>query len=108
MYFCDLRDRPPKELMPGVRTRTFWADRMLISVVEFEPHSTVPNHKHPHEQVGVVIEGELYMTIAGETRLMKAGEAYVIPGNVEHAGRTGEKTAKVFDSFSPVRDDYKY
>jgi quercetin dioxygenase-like cupin family protein len=54
-----------------------------------------------------VLEGELYMTIAGETRLMKAGEAYVIPGNVEHGGKTGDIPAKVFDAFSPIREEYK-
>jgi quercetin dioxygenase-like cupin family protein len=48
------------------------------------------------------------MTIAGETRLIKAGEAYVIPGHVEHGAKAGEKSAKVFDVFSPVREDYKY
>ncbi|MBI1744934.1 cupin domain-containing protein [Candidatus Acetothermia bacterium] len=108
MYFCDMNNRLSKELSQGVRTRTFWADRMLISVLEFASHSIVPNHKHPHEQVGVILEGELYMTIAGETRLMKAGEAYVIPGNVEHGGKTGDKPARVFDTFSPVREEYKY
>lgn len=108
MHFCNLKNRLPKELSPGVRIRTFWADRMLVSILEFAPNSIVPNHKHPHEQVGVVLDGELYMTIAGETRLMKAGEAYVIPSNVEHGGKTGDKPARVFDAFSPVREEYKY
>jgi quercetin dioxygenase-like cupin family protein len=108
MYFAELSERSPKEVSPGVQTRTFWADRMLVSVIEFAPHSVVPNHTHPHEQVGLVMEGELYMTIGGKTRLMKSGEVYLIPGNVEHGGRTEEKPAKVFDVFSPVRDEYKY
>jgi quercetin dioxygenase-like cupin family protein len=108
MYFCDAGKRPPKELSAGVCTRTFWAEKMLVSLLEFSPHSIIPNHKHAHEQVGIVVEGELYMTIGGETRLMKAGEAYVIPGNVEHGGKTGDTPARVFDAFAPVRDEYKY
>lgn len=107
MYFCDT-NRSTKEVSPGVRTRTYWADRMLVSILEFSPNSVVPNHAHPHEQVGIILEGELYMTIAGETRLMKAGESYVIPGGIEHGGRAGDSPAKVFDAFSPVRDEYKY
>ena len=108
MYFCNAGTRPSKELSPGVCTRTFWGDKMLVSLLEFSPNSVVPMHTHPQEQVGVVIEGELYMTIGAETRLMKAGESYVIPGDVEHGGKTGEKPAKVVDVFSPVRDEYKY
>jgi quercetin dioxygenase-like cupin family protein len=108
MYFCDSGERAPKELSPGVCTRTFWQDNMLVSLLEFSPNSVIPDHRHPQEQVGVVLEGELYMTIGGETRLLKPGEAYVIPGNVEHGGKTGEKPARVFDAFSPVRDEYKF
>jgi quercetin dioxygenase-like cupin family protein len=107
-YFCDTDSRAPKELTPGVRTRTFWADRMLVSILEFAPHAVVPSHRHAEEQVGVVLEGELYMTIAGETGLMKAGESYVIPAEIEHGGRTADRPARVFDAFSPVRADYRY
>jgi quercetin dioxygenase-like cupin family protein len=108
MSFCDLEPRAAKRLFEGVQTRTFWGERMLVSLLEFAPNSHVPDHTHPHEQVGIVVEGELYMTIAGVTRLMKAGESYVIPGNVPHSGRTGNKWAKVFDAFSPVRAEYQY
>ena len=108
MYFCDAGNRLPKEISPGVFTRTFWANNMLASLIELSPNSVVPLHAHPQEQVGTVLEGELHMTIAGETRLIKAGEAYVKPGHVEHGAKAGEKSAKVFDVFSPVREDYKY
>jgi quercetin dioxygenase-like cupin family protein len=81
---------------------------MLVSLLEFSANAIVPLHTHAEEQVGIVLEGELYMTIGGETRLMKPGQAYIIPSNVEHGGRAGEKPVKVFDAFSPVRKEYRY
>lgn len=108
VYFSGVADRPFKELTRGVRTRTFWADNMLVSLLEFSPHSVVPLHSHREEQVGIVLEGELYMTIDGETRLMKAGELYMIPGDVEHGGMTTDNPAKVCDVFSPIREQYQY
>ncbi len=108
MYFSDVTNRPLKELTPGVRTRTFWSNNMLVSLLEFSPNSVVPPHSHPQEQVGIVLEGELYMTIGGETRLMKAGELYVIPGDIEHGGETTDNSAKVCDVFSPIREEYQY
>jgi hypothetical protein len=32
--------------------------------------------------------------------------AYVVPGGVEHSGRTGPEGVLVVESFAPVREDY--
>ena len=108
MYFYNPEERASKELFPGITARTFWGDKMLAAVVDLEANAVLPRHSHPHEQAGVVLQGSLELTIAGETRLLQPGEVYVIPGNVEHSGRTGDRPAKVMDIFSPVREEYKY
>lgn len=107
-YFCDLENRPFKEVAPGVAIQTYWQSEMLLSVVELEPHAVVPLHSHPHEQAGTVIWGEMELTIAGETRLLKAGDCYLIPGDVEHTATAGEQPVRVIDVFAPVREEYKY
>ena len=108
MYYLDPKERKTKELAPGVTIRTFWGDKMLLSLVEFEPNSDVPNHTHPHEQGGIMVEGEMEMDIAGEKRLLKPGDMYIIPGNVEHAARSGSGRGVALDIFSPVREEFKY
>ena len=107
-YFLDASGREPMELVPGARTRTFWGEQMLFSLVEVDSNSEVPLHTHPHEQGGIIIEGELEMSIGGEVRLLKPGDMYMIPGNVEHYAKTGDQPAKALDVFSPVRDEFKY
>lgn len=106
-HFCDEKSREPKRLFAGVKARTFWADRMLIALVELDAHAVVPAHSHPHEQAGTVLSGEFEMTIAGKTKVMKPGDTYLIPGNVTHAVTVGGKATKVLDVFSPVREEYK-
>ena len=108
MYYPDQRARQTKELAPGVRTRTFWGDNLLLSVLEFDPNSVVPNHTHTHEQAGVILEGEVEMDIGGESRLLKPGDVYIVPGNVEHGGRSGNSSVRIVDIFSPVREEFKY
>lgn len=108
MPFFDPAERAAKELFPGIFTRTFWGDKILISMLDMEPNGDVPFHSHPHEQAGVVIEGELELTIDGEVRLLGPGQLFVIPGGVEHRARTLDKPAKVIDIFSPVREEYKF
>lgn len=107
-YFCDVENRLAKEVAPGVSIKTYWQNEMLLSVVELEPHAIVPLHSHPHEQAGTVIWGEMELTIAGEKRLLKAGDCYIIPGDVEHTATAGDQSTRVIDVFAPVREEYKY
>lgn len=106
-YFCDETSREPKQLFAGVQAKTFWAEKMLIALVELDANTLVPAHSHPHEQAGTVLSGEFEMTIGSETRVMKPGDAYLIPGNVVHSVKVFDKPTKVLDVFSPVREEYK-
>ena len=107
MHFIDLKDTFKKQLAPGVNLNVAWGHKLMLSVVELEPGSTVPMHSHPHEQAGIVLEGEFDLTIGGETRRVRRGDMYIIPGGVEHAAVTGEGKAVALDIFHPIREDYK-
>jgi quercetin dioxygenase-like cupin family protein len=90
-----------------VKTQVAWGDRLTLSLVTLEAGSTVPMHSHPHEQAGFVLEGELDFTIGQETRRLKPGDSYIIPGNVQHGCAACAGHALVLDIFSPVREEYK-
>ena len=47
------------------------------------------------------------MTIGGETRKMKPGDAYVIPPGVEHSLQGTDGWGLALDVFSPPREEYK-
>ena len=107
-YFIDASDRKFMELAPGARTQTFWGEQMLLSLVEVDANSLVPLHTHPHEQGGIIVEGELEMGIDGEVKLLKPGDMYIIPGNVEHYAKALDVKAIALDIFSPVREEFQY
>jgi len=104
-YFVDAENRDPMTLVPGARTRTFWGENILLSLVEIDANSEVPTHTHTHEQAGMLVEGELEMGVAGEVKLLKPGDMYIIPGAVEHYAKCGDVAAVALDIFSPVRED---
>lgn len=108
MYFYYENNRLPKELVPGVMARTFWGQNLMLSVVTLEANATIPMHSHPHEQGGIVLEGELTFDIGGEVTQARPGDLYIIPGDVAHSVQVGIQPAKVMDIFSPVREDYKF
>ena len=108
MYFYNPSDRESKQLAPGILARTFWGEQMLAAVVDLEPQTELPKHSHPHEQLGIVIRGEIEFDVAGQIQRLGPGEVYVIPGGVEHSARTFSEAVQVLDVFSPVRTEYKY
>ena len=101
-----LADVAPIELAPGGSARPLDCDGAMLNLVKLEPGAGVPTHSHPHEQLGHVLEGELELTIAGEPHVLSPGDAFQIPGGVEHAARS-ERGCLVMDVFQPVREDYR-
>ena len=108
MYFHNPEERESKELVPGIVARTFWGEKMLCAVVDLDANAEIPMHSHPHEQLGIVISGEIEFNVAGEIKTLKPGDVYTIPGGVEHSAKTFDHPVQVLDVFSPVRDEYKY
>ncbi len=106
MPFWDFAQAHPLDPAPGVTLRPLWGDRVMLVRVELAAGSEVPRHSHPHEQAGLVLEGEFDLTIGEETRHVKAGDAYLVPGNVEHGVVTGPAPAVALDVFNPPREDY--
>ena len=106
-YFRDPAQVERMELAPGVMLRAMWGDKVMMSMVEVAPKAVVPNHTHPHEQAGLVLQGEFEFTIGGETKRVRPGDAYVIPGGVEHSLVASDGWSLVLDIFSPPREEYK-
>ena len=80
---------------------------MMLSVVNFEPDSVVPEHSHPHEQMGIMISGRLEFTVGSVTRVLEPGDQWKIPSGVVHRVRALDGRAVALDVFHPVRDDYR-
>jgi quercetin dioxygenase-like cupin family protein len=91
------------DFAPGLVARPLSARNLLTSFVRWEPHSEAPRHAHEEEQVFVMLEGEVELELDGVRRLLRPGEAAVIPAFVPHAARTFDSPAYQLDVFSPPR-----
>ena len=55
---------------------------------EIDPGVNAPRHTHPGDEISYVLEGEAELLIDGEPpRMVKAGEAFVIPAGKVHGAR---------------------
>lgn len=93
-------------IFPGVEIHTTAGRNLMLSVVSFEPNSLVPDHSHPHEQMGMMISGRLEFTVGGITRILGPGDIWRIPGGVVHRVQALDEPALALDVFHPIREDY--
>ena len=93
-------------LFPGVEIFTAAAEHMMLSQVEFQPGAVVEAHSHPHEQVGMVVEGRAHFFVGEEDKVLGPGDMYLIPGGVTHRVVALDEGAKALDIFHPIREDY--
>ncbi len=94
------------EMMPGLQLREAHLDQLMITIVDFARDVEVPAHAHPHEQISHVISGTLEFRLAGETRILRAGDSVTIPPGWEHSAKSLEP-ARVLDAWHPIREDYR-
>ncbi len=105
-YFVEKAQCTHKTIFPGVDIFTTAGKQMMLSLVEFQPAAVVEAHSHPHEQVGMVLEGRAHFFVGDEDRILSRGDMYTIPGGVTHRVVALTEGAKALDIFHPIRDDY--
>jgi quercetin dioxygenase-like cupin family protein len=99
-------DVPPFSPAPGIQVQPVIGESLMTCWIAMEPGAVVIEHSHPNEQLGVVVEGSITMTAAGETREMVVGDAYVVPSNIAHQGVAGADGTLLVETFVPIREEY--
>ena len=90
----------------GVNRKILGYDQNIMMVqVDFEKDATGALHRHPHAQSTYVLSGIFDVTIEGETKVLKEGDCFVVPGNCLHGVYCKQK-GSLIDAFSPAREDF--
>jgi quercetin dioxygenase-like cupin family protein len=107
LYFPTDQECTHRSIFPGVTIHACAAEKMMLSHAVLGPHAVVEEHSHPHEQVGMMLEGQAIFFIGDEEKTLKAGDMYRIPGNVKHRVVALADGARALDIFCPIREDYR-
>lgn len=90
----------------GIRRKIMAYDPSLMLVkVDFEQGAVGVVRKHVHVQLTHIESGVFEVEIAGVKKVLKAGDGFHIPSNVEHGVVCLEKGVLI-DVFSPMRQDF--
>jgi quercetin dioxygenase-like cupin family protein len=110
LYFIDPEDGVQLMQMPGLETKIITGlrgEKMMMVLNATLPGHSVPEHSHPHEQIGMVYAGKALLRIGDEERKVKKGDFYCIPANVPHSDTCiGDEPFVMLDVFYPVREDF--
>jgi len=84
--------------LPGVTGYLLTGQNGQACFFELPAGAGVPLHSHG-AQWGIVVDGEIELTIDGVTKIYKPGDAYNVGAGVEHAVKV-LKDAKAIDVFA--------
>lgn len=95
-----------EDLGNGVQRQVFGYDESLMLVkVKFEKGAVGVLHFHKHVQSSYIVSGVFELTIGSEKKILKKGDGYFVPPNVEHSCICVE-AGVLIDAFSPYREDF--
>lgn len=106
MTYYVVKEMTPKIPAEGVEMRIISGEKMTMVFFRLESGAEIPEHSHPHEQMGTVLKGSIELTIDKEKRIVNQGDAYHVRSNVIHSGRCLGSVSEVLEVFSPPREDY--
>lgn len=80
-----------------VATQAIRSEQGLVVFFTFHKDLVLPMHSHG-AQWGTVVEGEITLTIGGDTRVYRPGDSYNIPAGVQHGAqvRAGTRAIDIF------------
>ena len=82
-----IRNLPEADIpLEGIKAYLSQADTHQIIFMEFEKDVDLSEHSHA-AQVGIVLEGQIDLTIDGKKKTYTKGDRYYIPDGVLHSGK---------------------
>jgi unsaturated pyranuronate lyase len=97
----DWEGREFAELRPGIRGSTIVTADLTVTLYRYAPGSSWEEHRHPEDQLTVVLAGEIAFTSGGEELRLGPGGQVLIPGGVPHSAVAGAAEAVTLNVWPP-------
>jgi unsaturated pyranuronate lyase len=85
--FIETNQLSVKEPREGWKGRFFHSPNMTFAYYTVSAGASIHEHSHPNDEVWNVIDGQLEITIAGETQVAGPGYAAIVPPDTAHSVR---------------------
>jgi len=90
----------------GIERQMVVGQNLMICRFRFTPHLETPQHRHPHEQMSIVVSGRVRFFVEGEERICSPGDVLQFPSNCLHGATMMDEEVVLIDVFTPLRKDF--
>jgi unsaturated pyranuronate lyase len=97
---------PVERIAEGIERQMIVGDNLMICRFRFAPFLVTPEHDHPHEQMSIVVSGQVRFFVEGIERIASPGDVLHFPPNCWHGATMMEEEVVLIDIFTPVREDF--
>ena len=74
-----------------------------VAIAVPDAGAVVPVHAHANEEFGIVLRGSLELRHGHQALLLRAGEAFLLAGGLEHGARAGDDGCELVECYAPPR-----
>ena len=97
---------PVERISEGIDRQMIVGENIMICRLRFDAFVVTPAHRHPHEQMTLVMQGKVKFTLDTEERIVSAGDVLHFPSNHWHGATMLDEEVVLIDIFSPIREDF--
>ena len=94
-----------EQMNPALARQVIYGEKMTVARISLKAGGVIREHNHVSEEIALLEQGSMRVSVAGEEELFASGQLYKVPPNVRH------KLVAVEDSvalilFAPAREDW--
>lgn len=110
MSVVKFNESTPEIVRDGLERRIIYTSNLMTVIVDFTDGpwaEAEPFHSHPHEQTSYVARGEIIFYCEGESEQhLHEGDMFAATSGKKHTIRLLSPTARLIDSFNPIRQEF--
>ncbi len=97
MAFWNLGNLELETFRPDIISKAEIGHDLIMVCMEIGAGKEDTGHKHPFDQCGIVIEGQIEIFIGEDRKLLNSNETYFIRSGENHGWKTFDTPAKILD-----------
>ena len=97
---------PVETVATGIERQMIIGQNMMMCRFRFAPFVVTPEHTHPHEQMTLVVKGNVKFMVDGLAHIVSPGDMMHFPPHNRHGATMLDEEVILIDIFSPIREDF--